>query len=405
MEWTPTAPPKKPRKPRKDRGQKRKSPDAQAEEGAEGNEPEDASPAEVRPTKRKRAPRKPRTPASNGVNGERMEGEVAAQRRRGRERETTPEDAEHRIVDPEETFLDSLASRSFRIGKLSQRERQMREVNWEEVKERRRKENALEIPRLKTKEEKEAEANAQEAAEHEQEQQRQAPAATMKLVNGVLVMDNSAARNGGGEDDVEDGDVIEEHDLTTRITTNSFMRENKRNPKEFMLAGQGKRWNAEMTERFYDALQIFGTDFNMIQTLFKDVTRRSIKLKFNREERENPELIKAALNGQRKSNWEEFLSKSEYTDAHFIDPRALEAELEAMRQEKQPEIDEARAKAEERRRQRRLAGLPEEEEDEAPNGAGDKEGGKKKRRQRGQAVQWEAEEGVEVLDDAGEDWG
>jgi transcription factor TFIIIB component B'' len=413
-EWTPTAPPKKPRKPRKDKGQKRKAPDTQAEEVTEGNEANESGATEVeRPAKKKRAPRRKKTTPANGANGEQVDGDGGGQdqtlRRRGRERETTPEDAEHHNVDPESTFLDSLASRNYRLGRMSEREKQMREVNWEEVKERRRKENALEIPRLKTREEKEAEAKAKEEAQHQAEQQRQRQVPNAVIVNGQIVVVAQENANGGGGDDgegdiIEEGDVVEERDLTARITTNSFIRENKRFPREFMLAGQGKRWTAEMTERFYDALQIFGTDFNMIQTLFKDVTRRSIKLKFNREERENPAGIKAALNGQRKSNWEEFLRKGDYTEAHFKDPREMEAELAAMREEKREAIENVKARAAERRRQRKLAGLPEEEEEEGEDGEADKEGGKKKRKKRqAKTVQWQDEENVEIVGEVGDD--
>lgn len=403
-EWTPTAPPKKPRKPRKDRGQKRKSP---AEEGTEGNVAGEAGIAEAeRPAKKKRAPRKKKTTAATKPNGEVIEGQEQETQGRGRERSATPEDAEHQIVENDTTVLNALASRHHRIGRMSQREKQMREVNWDEVKEQRQKENALEVPRLKTQQEKAAEEEARVAAENQEQLQRQAPAQRARLVNGRMVIDSGrTAADEDDEDDedadVVDGDVHEVHDLTRRVTTHSFLRENKRTPKQFMLPGQVKRWTVEMNERFYDALQIFGTDFGSMQTLFKDVTRRSLKLKFNREEKENPDLIKAALNGQRKSNWEEFLGKSGYTDAHFIDPRALEAELEGMREEARPEIEKKKAEAEEIKRQRVLAGLPPEEEDEQQP---EQEGGKKGRKKREKrTVQWQDDENVEIVGDVGDE--
>ena len=60
--------------------------------------------------------------------------------------------------------------------------------------------------------------------------------------------------------------ITEEDDLTTRITSRSFMKNNKRFPNEFVLPGQGKRWNAESNEMFYQGLRSFGTDFQMMNS-------------------------------------------------------------------------------------------------------------------------------------------
>ncbi|SCV70699.1 BQ2448_3461 [Microbotryum intermedium] len=55
------------------------------------------------------------------------------------------------------------------------------------------------------------------------------------------------------------------------------------------------KWTAYETEVFYDALRQFGTDFEMIAGLFPTRTRRQIKSKWVREDRENPKKITAAL--------------------------------------------------------------------------------------------------------------
>jgi transcription factor TFIIIB component B'' len=46
---------------------------------------------------------------------------------------------------------------------------------------------------------------------------------------------------------------------------------------------------------FYQALRQCGTEFSMMQMLIPGRTRDQLKLKFQREERQHPELVKRAL--------------------------------------------------------------------------------------------------------------
>lgn len=54
---------------------------------------------------------------------------------------------------------------------------------------------------------------------------------------------------------------------------------------------KAERWLEEETEKFYRALQIFGTDFSVIERLIPGRSRKQIKNKFNKEEKVNPERI------------------------------------------------------------------------------------------------------------------
>eukprot|EP00607_Mallomonas_marina_P008887 CAMPEP_0182421530 /NCGR_PEP_ID=MMETSP1167-20130531/6958_1 /TAXON_ID=2988 /ORGANISM="Mallomonas Sp, Strain CCMP3275" /LENGTH=357 /DNA_ID=CAMNT_0024598773 /DNA_START=165 /DNA_END=1238 /DNA_ORIENTATION=+ len=54
-------------------------------------------------------------------------------------------------------------------------------------------------------------------------------------------------------------------------------------------------WSIEETRRFYQALRQCGTDFSLMQAFFPGRTRRHLKLKFFREEKQFPELMKAIL--------------------------------------------------------------------------------------------------------------
>lgn len=58
------------------------------------------------------------------------------------------------------------------------------------------------------------------------------------------------------------------------------------------------KWGIEETRRFYELLQQVGTDFSLMETFFPGRNRRQLKLKFFREEKSHPELVKKALESQ-----------------------------------------------------------------------------------------------------------
>ncbi|XP_037568123.1 transcription factor TFIIIB component B'' homolog [Dermacentor silvarum] len=65
-------------------------------------------------------------------------------------------------------------------------------------------------------------------------------------------------------------------------------------------------WTAEETARFYRALRIFGTDFDLMTTAFPNRTHKNLKNKFKREERDNRELVQKIINEPTKFNLEAF---------------------------------------------------------------------------------------------------
>ena len=56
-----------------------------------------------------------------------------------------------------------------------------------------------------------------------------------------------------------------------------------------------QRWSAEETERFFQAISQWGTDFEMITRLFPHRTRREIKSKWTKESRQNPKRLDDAF--------------------------------------------------------------------------------------------------------------
>ncbi|KAF2654233.1 hypothetical protein K491DRAFT_717295 [Lophiostoma macrostomum CBS 122681] len=414
---------------RSGRTTKRRRPVALEED--DDNDENDSFEPVVPPKKKRKAPRKKKTKTPDsgtqavGDDGAVQSADGATQlppRRRGgrprREREPTPPEAEDEEIDPEQTLMCSLASRTTRTGKLSEREKKMREINWAEVRQRQREQEMVVATRWETQREvNERLAKAAEEAQ-EAENARSGQGQVLQEVDGVLVAVRNTRNRAQEEQDAFDAqEIVEEDDLTQRITQNSFMRDNKRFPQDFMLPGQGKRWTADLTEKFYQALEIFRTDFAMINTFFPGMTRRSIKLKFNREERENPARIKTAMLARRDWKqegkeddpwevrhdiiWKEYLARADKTEDAFSDVKRINGELAEEEKKIKNQIKEAKKQHEAELEQRRQAGMPVDDDESAAAAEKDKEnGGRKKRKKREkQPFAFGPEEGVEVLGD------
>ncbi|XP_021725680.1 uncharacterized protein LOC110692912 [Chenopodium quinoa] len=67
------------------------------------------------------------------------------------------------------------------------------------------------------------------------------------------------------------------------------------NYQSFMTKETRARWTKQDTELFYQSLSQFGSDLSMIQQLFPGRTRHQIKLKYKKEERQNPMRVNDAL--------------------------------------------------------------------------------------------------------------
>ncbi|XP_047339338.1 transcription factor TFIIIB component B'' homolog isoform X2 [Impatiens glandulifera] len=62
------------------------------------------------------------------------------------------------------------------------------------------------------------------------------------------------------------------------------------------------RWSKQDTELFYQGVRQFGSDLSFIQQLFPGRSRTQIKLKYKKEERQNPMMLDDALTGRAKDN-------------------------------------------------------------------------------------------------------
>jgi len=218
------------------------------------------------------APKKARKPRKKPVSDEATEEgdtetlQAKKPKRRGRKREVTPEGAEDIQIDPETMTMFELARASKRGdkgGKTSKLEQAMGNIDWEDVTNKRR--------------EKEAEdraagiANSRRGVNEKLDQADDTQRGPqLKLVNGQMVLDNSSLYvNRHAEAPQDEGmDELEEDDLTTRITSQSWLYDNKKDPQErFRSTHKSDPWSEAETDKFYDALSMWGTDFQIMAAM------------------------------------------------------------------------------------------------------------------------------------------
>jgi transcription factor TFIIIB component B'' len=70
------------------------------------------------------------------------------------------------------------------------------------------------------------------------------------------------------------------------------------------------RWTRKEVGQFYEALSTFGTDFSLISQIFPYRNRKQIKLKFNLEEKNSPQLIEMALRRKLPADFEKYCTES-----------------------------------------------------------------------------------------------
>ncbi|KAI2936499.1 hypothetical protein CBS63078_1010 [Aspergillus niger] len=251
------------------------------------------------------------------VNGENATKKKERKPRTRKKREPTPEGAESVEIAPAMVKMSELC-KDLRTGKMSKRETELRNMEQaeQERKQKAQQEGDTEAP---VKENGNDASPAEDRDENPDNKGQAGP--VMRIVNGEIVLDTAslqvdrhadAARNAG-----ELEDVIE----------NSFTR--KINQATYGKRSKTESWDEEMTDLFYRGLRMFGTDFMMISKLFPGRSRRQIKLKFNNEERRDPQRIKETLLGPRETI--DISTYSEMTNTVYDDPRLIQQELDEER--------------------------------------------------------------------------
>lgn len=286
-----------------------------------------------------------------------------------RNRDATPEDAEEQVIDQATVKMADL-TKDLRIGKkFSMRDKILR-------RELERKEQArLEKEKEKEKalvddsdasgaggESEQAARNVENTANVEAENGTQVvPDATpnnfenttvpvsfssgpkTRVVNGRLVLDEASTQVDRQRQAAENQtamEVVVQDDFTRLVTAGTHLKKEK-----------STRWGHFDTEKFYEGLTMFGTDFEMIAKTFgSERTRRQIKLKFNKEERGNPDRVKRCLIGKKEEAMD--LSKVKGS-SKLEDTDAIKAEIaEKLKQYDDEDERQAAALAESDRQKR-----------------------------------------------------
>ncbi|GLI77679.1 hypothetical protein PoHVEF18_005972 [Penicillium ochrochloron] len=240
------------------------------------------------------------------------DADSARPKRRPRKREPTPEGAEMVEILPNVVKMSELC-KDLKTGRKSKRETELRKLELEE-QERKHKAQEQDLSAEAPKKTNEADGNNIDRLAEPKPQS----GPVMRIVNGEIVLDNAslevdrhadAARAAG---DLED---VVENQLTRKVNQATYGKRTK-----------NESWDEEMTDLFYRGLRMFGTDFMVISKLFPGRSRRQIKLKFNNEERKDPQRIKDTLLGPRESI--SIATYSELTNEVYDDPKIIQQELD-----------------------------------------------------------------------------
>jgi len=347
---TPAVKPKKPRAPRAKRAPKSA---ATVVEDENGNIVETEEPA-PRSTPKPRKPRqKKKQPQVEG------EGEAG--------QEDPIDDPENHEVDVTETTMLEL-TRDRGLGKVSERETKMAAIDWDEVHRKRVAEaeairSGMDPTTVDAQPAENNEDGEAGAGENTEDASRPPPVVTgprLRLdAEGNLVVEEDSLRidrQAQAARNAENLVVTENDDLTKRVNQMSWINERRRDPTDRVPFFKMKSdpWSDEETDRFYEALRMFGTDFFIISKMFQPKTRRQIKLKFIREEKLDPDRVNRVLAGDSSvpMNLESFAEATGQELGGFKDPRELEEELRVEGEEQRVEIARKKKEMEEAKEQR-----------------------------------------------------
>lgn len=264
-------------------------------------------------------------------------------------RETTPEGAEEVRIVPSEMKMSDLC-KNFRTGRKSAREVELERIeNAGLVQKKQRQNQKLQIVTRDSESSGQVSESGDQRLDRLAREKRDRDDASLAVPNTIIVdgqiqIDETSLQldrhaNAAEERDAEQLEGVDESELTRRVNQGSWAKRDK-----------SGSWNEESTDKFYDGLRMFGTDFQMISKLLPGRTRHSVKLKFCKEEKLDKEKIKRTLMGERiPVDMEEY---SKVSNTTYADPKELERELEEDRKRMEAEHEAEKEAIDEIRRQR-----------------------------------------------------
>lgn len=290
---------------------------------------QDAAPAKPKKKYTKRKANQTIQDAAAEIVEDAIRGSTKDPKKRGQKsrRAVTPEGADAVRISPSEVKMSDLCKDS-RTGRKSEREKDLAEFERAEFVRKKQRQ----LQEVMGQGEPENQGSPSESAETrlerlgrrgEREESIAENVPNTIIVDGQIQIDEDSLQidrhaAAAAERDAEQLEAVDETDLTRKINSASWLKRDK-----------SGGWNEMLTERFYEGLRMFGTDFEMISKMFPGRTRHKIKLKFVKEEKINHDKIKATLLGEKLA-----VDLPEYekmAGVEFDDPKELERDLEEDR--------------------------------------------------------------------------
>ncbi|CAI7653994.1 unnamed protein product [Penicillium glandicola] len=231
-------------------------------------------------------------------------------KRTRKKREPTPEGAETVEILPNVVKMSELC-KDLRTGKKSKRETELRKID--KAEEERKKQGGTPGPGTPVKQTEPEQEKTEQPVDWKPQN-----GPIMRIVNGEIVLDNTSLQVDRHADAARAAGDLED------VVENSFTR--KINQASYGKRTKTEAWDEELTDLFYRGLRMFGTDFMVISKMFPGRSRRQIKLKFNNEERRDPQRIKDTLMGPRETI--DIATYSEMTNTVYDDPKVVQQELD-----------------------------------------------------------------------------
>jgi len=154
--------------------------------------------------------------------------------------------------------------------------------------------------------------------------------------------------------EVDELEEVDEDDLTHFVNRSTWVNQKRRDPAERNMSRANDRWTAEQTDAFYQGLRMIGTDFNLISQMVQGKNRRQVKAKYLREERLDPDRVRAAMSshgaGVVPMDFDKFVKATGHDAEHFIDPETLQVELDQVKAAHLEEMERERLELAARRR-------------------------------------------------------
>ena len=346
-------PPAKTKKPRKiadgkeaDRGQTN-APDAPAAVTGEssGAVDQNAVPPKAKRKYTKRKGKQSIEDAAAEIVDEAVQGSSKDPTKRGRRsrRAVTPEGAEAILISTSEVTMSDLC-KDRHTGRKSDFDKQIEEYGRAEFVRKKQRQLQEVMGQADSNR-----ATPAESANTRLERQRREESVAQNvprtyIVDGQIRIDedslqidrHAAAAVERAHDQLE---AVDETNLTRKVNSATWLKRDN-----------SGGWNELLTERFYDGLRMFGTDFEMISKMFPGRTRHKIKLKFVKEEKVNYDKIRATLLGEPLPvDLPEF---EKMAGTEFDDPRELERDIEEDRQKLEEQVAAAKQAIDDAKRER-----------------------------------------------------